>query len=88
MCRLGYFELEDVALTQSALMSRIQKHYTQQAVLALYSVLLGLEVLGNPVGFVKGFKDGAIGLFYHPIQVAIHAYIHTQQNMFGSINRI
>ncbi len=40
-----------------------------QAVLALYSVVLGLEVLGNPVGFVKGLKDGAIGLFYHPIQV-------------------
>ena len=35
----------------------------------MYSVVLGLEVLGNPVGFIKGLKDGAIGLFYHPIQV-------------------
>jgi len=35
----------------------------------MYSIVLGLEVLGNPVGFIKGFKDGAISLFYHPIQV-------------------
>ena len=35
----------------------------------MYRVVLGLEVLGNPVGFVKGLKEGAVGLFYHPIQV-------------------
>ncbi|XP_064396100.1 intermembrane lipid transfer protein VPS13C-like isoform X3 [Halichondria panicea] len=69
--RLGYFELDEVALTQTGLLSRIQKHYTQQAVLQLYSVVLGLEVLGNPVGFVKGLKDGTINLFYHPIQGAV-----------------
>ena len=40
-----------------------------QAALQLYRVVLGLEVLGNPVGFVKGLKDGTVGLFYHPIQV-------------------
>ena len=35
----------------------------------MYSVVLGLEVLGNPVGFVRGLKTGAVGLFYHPLQV-------------------
>jgi len=29
-------------------------------------------VLGNPVGFIKGLKDGAIGLFYQPIQVIVN----------------
>ncbi len=28
--RLGYLELEDVVLTQKALISRVQKHYTQE----------------------------------------------------------
>ena len=69
--RLGYFQLEDVAVTQAALTDRIIKHYVQQAALQIYRVLLGLEVLGNPVGFVMGLKDGAIGLFYHPIQVGL-----------------
>lgn len=51
----------------------------------MYSIVLGLEVLGNPVGFIKGFKDGAISLFYHPIQVKtnhstsnsmLHTHVH------------
>ena len=42
-----------------------------QAALQMYSVVLGLEVLGNPVGLFKGLKDGTVGLFYHPIQVHI-----------------
>ena len=29
-CRLGYFELRDVTLTQQALLDRITKHYIQQ----------------------------------------------------------
>lgn len=37
----------------------------------MYSIVLGLEVLGNPVGFIKGLKDGTIGLFYQPIQVIV-----------------
>ena len=35
----------------------------------MYSIVLGLEVLGNPVGFIKGLKEGTVNLFYHPIQV-------------------
>lgn len=34
-----------------------------------YSVVLGLEVLGNPVGFVRGLAGGARGIFYHPLEV-------------------
>lgn len=41
-----------------------------QALLQVYKIILGLEMLGNPVGFVTGVKDGAIGLFYYPIQVS------------------
>ena len=34
-----------------------------------YSVVLGLEVLGNPVGFLRGVAEGTKGIFYHPIEV-------------------
>jgi vacuolar protein sorting-associated protein 13A/C len=37
----------------------------------MYSVVLGLEVLGNPVGFVRGLAEGTVGLFYHPFQGAV-----------------
>jgi vacuolar protein sorting-associated protein 13A/C len=68
---LRYFELENEALTQQALMDRVQKHYMQEGVIQMYSVVLGLEVLGNPVGFVRGLKKGTVGLFYHPLQGAV-----------------
>ena len=42
----------------------------------MYSVVLGLEVLGNPVGFVRGLKKGTVGLFYHPLQVC-HVFYST-----------
>ena len=42
-----------------------------QGVIQMYSVVLGLEVLGNPVGFVRGLKKGTVGLFYHPLQVYV-----------------
>ena len=44
-------------------------YYFVQALLQVYKILFGLEMLGNPVGFVTGLKDGAVGLFYYPIQV-------------------
>ena len=46
-----------------------------QGVIQMYSVVLGLEVLGNPVGFVRGLKTGTVGLFYYPIQVCMCVYV-------------
>lgn len=43
----------------------------------MYRVVLGLEVLGNPVGFVKGLKEGTVGLFYHPFQVCASCRVDT-----------
>ena len=47
-----------------------------QGVINMYKVILGLEVLGNPVGFVKGLKQGAVGLFYQPFEVLLNEYSH------------
>ena len=43
-----------------------------KALMQLYKVVFGLEVLGNPVGFLSGLTEGTIGLFYQPIQVLKH----------------
>ena len=40
-----------------------------QGLMQFYSVVLGLEVLGNPVGFLRGVAEGTKGIFYHPIEV-------------------
>ena len=48
----------------------------------MYSVVLGLEVLGNPVGFVRGLKKGTVGLFYHPLQVLCNTSC-----VFGGFNQ-
>jgi len=37
----------------------------------IYSLIFGLDMLGNPVSVVKGVADGAIDLFYEPYQVYV-----------------
>lgn len=39
-----------------------------------YKIILGLDVLGNPVGFVTGLASGTKGLFYEPFEVVIVTY--------------
>lgn len=43
--------------------------YDMQALVELYTLVLGLDVLGNPVNVVKGVVGGTIDLFYEPIKV-------------------
>lgn len=47
----------------------------------MYKILFGLEMLGNPVGFITGLKDGAFGLFYYPIQVNLVPNLDAQQEL-------
>ena len=44
ICRLGYFQLENAALTQDALVDRITKHYIQQVEYILLALLYMLMV--------------------------------------------
>ncbi|XP_019853628.1 PREDICTED: vacuolar protein sorting-associated protein 13C-like [Amphimedon queenslandica] len=69
--KLGYFEIKEQALTTKALQNRIIDHYKQQFLYQLYSVVLSLEVIGNPVGFLRGFTEGTVDLFYQPFQGAV-----------------
>ena len=40
-----------------------------QAIKQMYVLVLGLDVLGNPFGLVRGLAEGLEDLFYEPYQV-------------------
>lgn len=42
-----------------------------QALKQLYVLVLGLDVLGNPFGVIRGLAEGFEDLFYEPYQGAI-----------------
>lgn len=43
-----------------------------QAVKQMYVLVLGLDVLGNPFGLLRGLSEGIEDLFYEPYQVKLH----------------
>ena len=42
-----------------------------QAIKQMYVLVLGLDVLGNPFGVIRGLAEGIEDLFYEPYQGAI-----------------
>ena len=40
-----------------------------QAIKQMYVLVLGLDVLGNPFGLIRGLGEGLEDLFYEPYQV-------------------
>jgi vacuolar protein sorting-associated protein 13A/C len=58
--------------TFKKLIALFKKHYISQSVFQVYAVILGLDVIGNPVSFVRGFAGGTVDLFYEPVKAGIH----------------
>ncbi|XP_055946551.1 intermembrane lipid transfer protein Vps13-like isoform X4 [Argiope bruennichi] len=69
--KLDYFERRYVFMSQNQLVSEATSHYVSQAVKQLYMLVLGLDVIGNPVGLLLGLGEGVTDLFYEPFQGAI-----------------
>ncbi|XP_022255668.1 vacuolar protein sorting-associated protein 13C-like [Limulus polyphemus] len=69
--KLNYFEKQNAFLTQRQLISDATMHYTGQALKQLYMLVLGLDVIGNPVGLLLGITEGVGDFFYEPFQGAI-----------------
>ena len=44
-----------------------------QAIKQMYVLVLGLDVLGNPFGVIRGLGTGIQDLFYEPYQVGTQA---------------
>ncbi|KAL3884630.1 hypothetical protein ACJMK2_024757 [Sinanodonta woodiana] len=69
--KLGFFERNHKFYNQSQLMSQMTTHYAGQAIKQMYVLVLGLDVLGNPFGLLRGMAEGIEDLFYEPYQGAI-----------------
>ncbi|NXA51596.1 VP13A protein, partial [Nothocercus julius] len=69
--KLAFFELNYHFCTTQQLQSAVIKHYSKQAIKQMYVLILGLDVLGNPFGFIRGLSEGVEALFYEPYQGAI-----------------
>ncbi|CAL1529957.1 unnamed protein product [Lymnaea stagnalis] len=69
--KLGYFERNHSFYNNTQLTSEFIRHYSGQAVKQMYVLVLGLDVLGNPFGLLRGLSEGIEDLFYEPYQGAI-----------------
>ncbi|KAK3590891.1 hypothetical protein CHS0354_020869 [Potamilus streckersoni] len=69
--KLGFFERNHKFYNQSQLVSQMSTHYAGQAIKQMYVLVLGLDVLGNPFGLLRGMAEGIEDLFYEPYQGAI-----------------
>lgn len=49
----------------------------------MYVLVLGLDVLGNPFGVIRGLSEGVEAFFYEPFQVKnlVYCEIHIKQNV-------
>ena len=69
--KLGFFQREHKFYNQSQMTGEMTKHYASQAIKQMYVLVLGLDVLGNPFGLIRGMAEGIEDLFYEPYQGAI-----------------
>ncbi|XP_066473905.1 intermembrane lipid transfer protein VPS13A isoform X2 [Tiliqua scincoides] len=69
--KLGFFELNYHFCTTQQLQWAVIMHYSKQAIKQMYVLILGLDVLGNPFGFIRDLSEGVEAFFYEPYQGAI-----------------
>lgn len=64
--KIDYFERKNILLSDSELIYLAIGHYVRQVLKQFYVVVLGLDVIGNPVGLFLGLKQGVGDFFYEP----------------------
>uniref|UniRef100_A0AAX7V9C9 Vacuolar protein sorting 13 homolog A n=1 Tax=Astatotilapia calliptera TaxID=8154 RepID=A0AAX7V9C9_ASTCA len=69
--KLAFFELTYQFYTTQQLQWEVLRHYSKQAIKQMYVLVLGLDVLGNPFGLIRGLSEGVEAFFYEPYQGAI-----------------
>ncbi|KAK3540200.1 hypothetical protein QTP70_028391 [Hemibagrus guttatus] len=69
--KLAFFELTFQFRTTQQLQWEVIRHYSKQAIKQMYVLVLGLDVLGNPFGLIRGLSEGVEAFFYEPYQGAI-----------------
>ncbi|XP_043932244.1 vacuolar protein sorting-associated protein 13C [Protopterus annectens] len=69
--KLGFFQVEYQFYRQDQLMWIAVRHYSEQFLKQMYVLVLGLDVLGNPFGLIRGLSEGVEAFFYEPFQGAV-----------------
>uniref|UniRef100_A0A673Z750 Vacuolar protein sorting 13 homolog C n=1 Tax=Salmo trutta TaxID=8032 RepID=A0A673Z750_SALTR len=69
--KLAYFEVNYQFYRTEKLMWAVIRHYSEQFLKQMYVLVLGLDVLGNPFGLIRGLSEGVEAFFYEPFQGAV-----------------
>ncbi|KAG7467818.1 hypothetical protein JOB18_045222 [Solea senegalensis] len=69
--KLAFFEVKYQFYRREKLMWAVIRHYSEQFLRQMYVLVLGLDVLGNPFGLIRGLSEGVEAFFYEPIQGAV-----------------
>ena len=70
-CSLGYYERKYQKYTMTEISNQVSAHYQNQFMKQLHVLVLGLDVLGNPFGVIRGLAEGVESFFYEPYKGAI-----------------
>ena len=65
--KVDFFERKNILLDNQQLISQATTHYIRQVLKQFYVIVLGLDVIGNPVGLVLGLTQGVGDFFYEPL---------------------
>ncbi|MBN3293240.1 VP13C protein, partial [Polypterus senegalus] len=69
--KLAFFQVKYQFYRNDQLMWTVIRHYTEQFLKQMYVLVLGLDVLGNPFGLIRGLTEGVEAFFYEPFQGAV-----------------
>ncbi|NXH49725.1 VP13C protein, partial [Dicaeum eximium] len=69
--KLAFFEIKYQFYKRDQLRMRVVTHYSEQFLKQMYVLVLGLDVLGNPFGLIRGLSEGVEAFFYEPFQGAV-----------------
>ncbi|KAL9838010.1 intermembrane lipid transfer protein VPS13C-like [Geothlypis trichas] len=56
--KLAFFEIKYQFYKRDQLRMRVVRHYSEQFLKQMYVLVLGLDVLGNPFGLIRGLSEG------------------------------
>ncbi|KAM7337360.1 hypothetical protein ACRRTK_003479 [Alexandromys fortis] len=69
--KLAYYEIRYQFYKRDQLLWSVVRHYSEQFLKQMYVLVLGLDVLGNPFGLIRGLSEGVEAFFYEPFQGAV-----------------
>ncbi|CAF1542330.1 unnamed protein product [Adineta steineri] len=86
--RLGYYERTHDRYTITKLSNEVSSHYQNQFMKQLHVLVLGLDVLGNPFGVIRGLAEGVESFFYEPYRGAIEGPVEFAEGVATGVRTL